>query len=278
MNEPRAESGILFLGPWSEELLKVALDRFGSVKVLEIGEPLVNLQVPDKRGGHEATDVLMRISAMAPESAVIGYFCDADSKTEGVRVFQGGRETERREESWESAEPQDPGAWPIGSLAMTFGLPVEAITAVPRPERPPLAQAIEAMLRGEEIEDAELRQQGLELVGQLPMEEATMVLARHLKHEDWVSRFHAARGYTSQDRGAGVNGRPRIESILQDEDEGVREAALQGLLSLIPEIGHSAKPLIEQIDASIELGLKDEDEDVREVAEQVAELRTRLLG
>jgi hypothetical protein len=278
MSGPRAESGIVFLGPWGEEQERMINDFFGGGQVESLGEALTRIGLSDPRAGYEATGLLMRLSLSIPEAAVIGFFCDADTQSEGVRVFQAGREDDRREVEWATADPPDPMVWPIGSMGLTFQLPAERFTAVPRPERPPLAQAMEALVVGEDVSDLETLRQALELLGQLPVPEATAVLTRHLKHEDWVVRFHAAKGYTRFDRGPGAEERPRLETLLDDEDEGVREAAIAGLLDLIPEVEHSSKDLIAQIDATLERGLKDEDEDVREVAEQAAELRARLLG
>ena len=104
------------------------------------------------------------------------------------------------------------------------------------------------------------------------------VLARYLSHEDWVTRYHAAKSYCRQPREFGSEGLPRLDEVLADEDEGVREAALQSLASLLPEVKFSDAGLVAQLDACIERGLADEDEDVRAAAEELAELRQRLIG
>ncbi|MGE0709753.1 MAG: HEAT repeat domain-containing protein [Planctomycetota bacterium] len=272
------ESGIVFLGPWGDDQLELVRERYGAVSVATLGDPLTRVLLAGEKALFDDTGLLLRLSTFTPEAAVIGFFCDAEQGAEGVRVFQAGRETDRREVEWARAEPQDPVAWPLGGLALTFGLAVEVFTSVARPARPPLAAAIEALLRGEVVSQAAVLHPALELLGQLELAEATAALVRHLGHEDWVARYHAARGYARMNRGPGQDGRPRLEGLLEDEDEGVREAALTGLLELIPEVDFGAKDLIAQIDAAVARGLKDEDEDVREVAEQAAELRARLLG
>lgn len=275
-----AESGIVYLGPFGEFELAAIQEELAGAEAETLGDPLTCVRVTDPRAAYDATGLLLRLSATAPQAAIVAFFVDAKAGAEGVRVFQGGSENERRELVWAEAEAPDPAQWPVGSLAMTFGLKVEALTRVPRPGRPPLIQVIEALLSGAavETEDPKLLQQAVELLGQIPIPPATAALVAHLQHDDWVVRYHAAKGYARIERQQGQEGQPRLESILEDEDEGVREALFQGFLELLPEVDFSASALIEQIDVSLERGLEDEDEDVREMAEQAAELRARLLG
>mgnify|MGYP002634945181 CR=1 FL=1 len=277
MSEVKAESGILVAGPISPDASAILSEALAYDPVA-LNEHVVCVRSEDPRKGYEMTQVLFQLSALCPECAVVGFFCDGVAGAEGARLFQGAREVERREQVWAEAEGSDSLSWPIGSLAMTLGLAAHELTRVERPERPPLAQSLEGLFRNEEPSDPALLRQAIELLGQLPMPEVTEVLVRYLAHPDWVTRYHAARAYSRIDRGAGQEGRPRLESILSDEDEGVREAMLQGLAELIPETSFSDVELISQIDAALELGLKDEDEDVRAAAEEAAELRKRLIG
>lgn len=272
-----AESGILVAGPLSPEA-KAILSEALAYDPVRLSEHVICVRCEDPRKGYELTQVLFQLSALCPESAVVGFFCDSVAGAEGARLFQGGQEVERRELVWDEAGGSDSLSWPIGSLAMTLGIQPSALSRVSRPERPALAQVLEGLFREEEPSEPELLHQALELLGQLPMPEVSEVLVRYLSHDDWATRYHAAKAYTRLNRGAGQDGLPRLESILEDEDEGVREAALQGISELLAEISFSEKKLIEQIDAAIERGLKDEDEDVRAAAEEAAELRKRLIG
>ena len=179
---------------------------------------------------------------------------------------------------WEGAQPADPIAWPISTLALSLQVDITDVTRVTRPPRPPLTLAIEALFADEQVESAELRYEALRILGQMEHPESTRVLIRMLKSEDWVARFHAARSYVRLKRGQGEEGRPRIETIFDDEDEGVREAALEGVAELIRAVDFSDQELHRQIDASIKRGLADEDEDVRAAAMTAEALRTKLLG
>ena len=273
----KAESGILVAGPLPPEGQAILAEALG-YDPAPLSENVICARSEDPRKGYELTQVLFQLSALSPEAAVVGFFCDGVAGAEGARLFQGGREVERRELVWSEAEGTDSLSWPIGSLAMTLGIDPAALSRVTRPGRPALAQTLEGLFREEEPQDPELLRQALELLGQLPMPEVSAVLVRYLSHEDWVTRYHAAKAYTRLNRDPGQEGRPRLERLLDDEDEGVREAALQGLAELIPEISFSDEGLIEQIDAALERGLQDEDEDVRAAAEEAAELRKRLIG
>ncbi|MBL4846324.1 MAG: HEAT repeat domain-containing protein [Planctomycetes bacterium] len=277
MSEIKVESGILVAGPMTPDATAILSEALAYDPVV-LSEHVVCVRTEDPRKGYDLTAVLFQLSSLCPECAVVGFFCDSVAGAEGARLFQGGREVERREMVWAEAEGSDSLSWPIGSLAMTLGIQANELTRVVRPERPPLAQSLEGLFRNEEPTDPELLRQAIELLGQLPMPEVTEVLVRYLTHPDWITRYHAARAYSRIDRGAGLEGLPRLESILEDEDEGVREAALQGLAELIPETSFSNVELISQIDAALEIGLKDEDEDVRTAAEEAAELRKRLIG
>lgn len=273
----KAESGILVAGPLSDDARAILAEAL-AYDPAPLSEHVTCVRCEDPRKGYELTQVLFQLSALCPESAVVGFFCDSVAGAEGARLFQGGREVERRELVWSEAEGTDSLSWPIGSLAMTLGINPASLSRVARPERPALAQTLEGLFREEEPSEPELLRQALELLGQLPMPEVSAVLVRYLSHEDWVTRYHAAKAYCRINRDPGQEGRPRLERILDDEDEGVREAALQGIAELIPEISFSDQELIAQIDAALERGLGDEDEDVRAAAEEAAELRKRLIG
>lgn len=273
----KAESGILFAGPLPPEgraILSAAL----AYEPVPLSEHVQVVRCEDPRKGYELTSVLFQLSALAPEAAVLGFFCDSVAGAEGARLFQGGREAERREIVWDEVRGSDPLSWPLGSLAMTLGLDPAELTRVKRPGRPPLAEALEGLIRGEEPSERELLHQALELLGQIPAPQVSAVLVKYLSHEDWVTRYHAAKSYCRQAREFGSEGHPRLEEVLDDQDEGVREAALQSLAHLLPEVKFSDKDLVAQLDAALEKGLADADEDVRAAAEELAELRQRLIG
>ena len=147
-----------------------------------------------------------------------------------------------------------------------------------RPARPPLALAIEALLHGEPVAEAGARHEALQVLGGIPHPEATRALARALRSADWVDRFHAARAYAARARGQGQEDLPRLETLLGDEDESVRQAALEGITVLVGEVAFSDRELHRQIDAAIARGLADGDDDVREAARTAQERRRELLG
>ncbi|MCO5172063.1 MAG: HEAT repeat domain-containing protein [Planctomycetes bacterium] len=280
---PRAENGVLFLGPWGEASRAFALARWPFARDAEVAPAVTRLDLSGAPPGDcpaytDGPGLAMLSVTGQPGALVVGYFCDADMGAEGVRVFEAGQERDRRRVEWSRADPPDPVAWPVASTAVSLGLPVEALTRVARPPRPPLALAVEALLNGEAPPTAELRHQALQLLGGMDHPRVTTLLIEHLRSDDWVARFHAVRGYARLPRGPGQEGRPPLDALLQDEDEGVRESALRGIAELLPEVAFSDRDLQAQIDAAIGKGLADPDEDVRAAAEEARALRTKLLG
>jgi hypothetical protein len=275
---PKAENGVLYVGPWGEAQRALVTARWPAAKVATLG-PFTRIDLSGTARGtcpgfndHEA---LAALSAAAP---AIGFFCDGVAGAEGVRVFEQGRERDRRRVEWARPNPPDPAGWPIASLALTLGLPIEAITRVARPERPPLAVAVEALLNGKPAATSELRDQALQLLGAMDHAHVTGVLITHLKAEDWVARFHAVRAYARKNRGPGQEGRPALDALLADPDEGVRENALKGMAELVPEVAFSDRELQGQLDRAIARGLADEDDDVKAAATALREVRQKLLG
>jgi hypothetical protein len=285
---PKAENGVLFLGAWSEDAKALVAARWPKARVTALGQAM-RIDLSDAPRGAcpgmndgPAIGALSLLQGELGETArprvAIGFYCDAVAKAEGFRLFDSGRERDRRKVDWATANPPDPVAWPIGSLALTLGLPVSSITSVVRPPRPPLAVALEAVLNGEEPSSPELRHQAVQLLGSMDIDVASDALGKQVRHEDWVTRFHAVRAYARLHRKPGQGKRPRLDALLADEDEGVREAALQGILELLPRVEFQDKPLHEQIDAAVVRGLADPDEDVRAAAAKVKDLRRELLG
>ncbi len=276
---PEVENGAVLLGPFVDEAQAIVRHCWPFARTSPLGDAATRIDLSAAPGGAcpgvEDSGGLAMLSVVAP---VFGWFCDARAGVEGVRVFDGGHERDRRLVEWSRGQPADPIAWPIGSLALTLQLPVDAITRVARPGRPPLSLAIEALLNGAAPPEAPLLHQALEALGSLELDRATEVLVTHLRVDDWVARFHAARAYTRLHRRPGQDGRPRLEALLADDDEGVREAALAGLLELLPRVEFSDLDLHGQIDAAVARGLADEDEDVRATAARVQALRRELLG
>lgn len=279
---PQSENGVLYLGPWDDLAKKLASLRWPFAKIAQVVPGLTRLDLSDSpRGvcpGFNDRDTLALLSQTGERRVAIGFFCDSIAGAEGVRVFEAGTERDRRRVEWRTANPPDPIAWPIAALAVSIKLPLETITRVARPARPALAVAIEALLNGGAPPNAELRHQALQLFGAMDHARVTAVLIEHLKSDDWVARFHAVKSYARKHRGPGKDGRPPLQSLLGDEDEGVRENALKGIAELLPEVTFSDKELHEQIDAAIARGLADADDDVKRTAAQVQELRKKLLG
>lgn len=281
MAEPEAENGCLLLFPPDEPAMKLVEQRWPFARVSPFGNGLrIDLSGAPKGSnpGFEDTVGLVGLSRSGPKRVVIGFFCDSKNKTEGVRVIDAGREAQRGKVEWAKANPPDPIAWPVAGVAMSLGVPIEAITRVKRPPRPPLAVACEALLNGGKVDEDKLRHQAIDLLGNMANEPATKAIAGQLKHTDWVTRFHAVRAYARVQRQQGQGDKPALDALLADEDEGVREAALKGIAELLPSVTFSDAPLHRQIDQAIKLGLADADEDVREVAAKVQELRKQLLG
>jgi len=280
---PRAENGVLFLGPWEDAPRQLVAERWPFARVAQLAEGLVRIDTSaSKRGscpGFNDFDGIAALSRVAPDAVAIGFFCDGVTGSEGVRIYENGAQKQRAKERWAEPRLPDPILWPISRLALSLRLPVEAVTRVERPGRPPVSVAIEALLKGEDAETPELRHQALAALGELDgVEAVTTALVRHLSHEDWVSRFHAARSYARRLRGQGQEGRPPLEALLDDADEGVREAALEGICDLLPEVAFSDFELQRQIDRAVERALTDEDEDVQAAGERARELRRSLLG
>lgn len=280
---PRAENGALFLGPWTEGPSAFVEMRWPFARTSEVAPGLVRIDLSSSERGscpgfNDVPGLAMLSVTGGPRGRAIGFFCDGIAGAEGVRVFEGGREVERRRVDWRTAQPPDPITWPIAATAVALGIGVEALTRVARPPRPPLALAVEALLNGEAPATKELRDQALQLFGGMDHPRVTEVLVEQLRADDWVARFHAARAYARRNRGPGQDGRPTLDALLADEDEGVRESALRGIAELIPEVEFSDRALQAQIDAAIARGLADADEDVRAAAQAAKELRVKLLG
>lgn len=282
---PRAENGVIYLGPWDDAARSFASGRwsFGTTAELAPGVTRIDLSAASggARPGFEDREGLLLLSRTGPRRVAAGFFCDAGAQMEGVRLFEEGRERDRPPAgrvSWTRAQPPDPVAWPIGMLAAAFQLPPEKITRVARPARPPLTVAVEALLNGGQPATAELRQQAVQLIGGMDHPRITEVLVAQLRSDDWVTRFHAVRGYARKHRRPGQDGRPPLDALLDDADEGVREAALKGIAELLPEVAFSDQDLHRQIDRAIARGLADADDDVKAAAAQAQALRKKLLG
>jgi hypothetical protein len=280
---PRAENGVLFVGPWNEGPIQLVKARWPFARVTEVAPGLTRVDLSDSQRGscpgfNDGPGLAMLSVTGGPRGLAIGFFCDGLLGAEGVRVFEGGRERDRRRVEWKSAQPPDPIAWPISATAVSLGVAIEAFTRVARPPRPALALAVEALLNGEAPATPELRHQALQLFGGMDHARVTSVLIEHLRADDWVARFHAARAYARKNRGPGQEGRPPLDALLADDDEGVRENALRGIAELLPDVEFSDRALQAQIDAAIKKGLADADDDVRAAADALKQLRTKLLG
>lgn len=279
---PQAENGVLYIGPWDGAAKAVAGARWPFAVMRELGPAFSRLDLSRAPAGTcpgwNDRPGLEELSRTGPTRVAIGFFCDAAGRAEGVRVFQDGEERDRRRVDWTRASPPDPIAWPISTIAMSLKIPVDLITRTPRPERPPLAVAVEALLNGQTAPSDELRNQALQLLGGMDHARVTTVLVEQLKAEDWVARFHAVRAYARKNRGPGQEGRPTLDALLADQDEGVRENALRGIAELLPDVEFSDAALHRQIDAAVAKGLADADEDVRAAATELQDLRRKLLG
>ena len=280
---PTAENGILYVGPtWTDAQEDVVRERWPELEVESINSALTRINLSaTPRGrcpGFNDEELLGLLSRTAPGVMVVGFFCDGQNGAEGVRIFESGRQLERSRVEWSNAPVPDPIAWPIAALAMHLRVSVETVTRVARPPRPELAIAVEALVRGTPVASEELLHTALDVLGKIPIDEGTAAIVKHLDSENWVTRFHAAKSYASIPRFQGVDGRPRLESLLDDTDESVREATLEGILELLPAVAYSDESLHDQIDKAAARGLKDEDEDVRATAERVQALRAKLLG
>ena len=141
-----------------------------------------------------------------------------------------------------------------------------------------LSLALEDLLHGRTPTDAQAWHQALQAMAQLDGEPITAALIAQLGHDDWQARFYAAKSYACVPRGQGQDDRPPLDALLGDADEGVREAALEGVLSLIDKVEFKDAALIAQIDAAIARGLSDDDEDVQAMAGRAQAERQRLLG
>lgn len=280
-DRPEAENGALALFPLDDPALRVIEARWPFARVSPFGTGArIDLSTSPRGScpGFNDLEGLALLARTGPRRVVIGFFCDGRAQAEGVRVVEGGREVQRGRVDWATAQPRDPIAWPVAGIALSLGVPLEAITRVRRPERPPLAVALEALLNGAPVEDAAMRHQALGILGGMNAPPATAALVRALAHDDWVTRFHAVRAYARVHRQPGQGGNPPLDALLADADEGVREAALRGISELLPSVEFADAPLHRQIDAAIARGLADADDDVRALAEQVRELRRKLLG
>jgi hypothetical protein len=276
---PKSENGVLFLGPWGANLEKLVQDRWPGTQSEPLTEGLTRLDLSHTpRGSCPGFNDAELLEELSQAGVVFGFFCDGVNGAEGVRVFERGRQRDRRHATWDAPEHPDPLAWPIGSLAVTLRLPIEAVTRVDRPPRPAINVAAEGLLSGNDPTDPDLLRKALEVMGAIDHPQATAAIVRHLTNPDWVTRFHAARSYARLDRGQGEEQRPTLQSLMSDEDESVREALLRGVLELLPAVEFQQASLHRQIDAVVAAGLEDEDEDVRAAAEQAQALRKQLLG
>jgi hypothetical protein len=282
--EPRAENGILYVAPeWNEAAEGLVRGRWPEFRIESLHQAITRIDLSrTPRGacpGFNDEELLGLLSRTGPPGVmVVGFFCDSIGGAEGARVFEAGRQVELRRVEWAGAPSPDPIAWPISTLAMSLRLPIEAITRVARPQRPELAVSVESLLMGQDVDAGEPLNRALEALGFVPLDEATAALVKHLGATEWVTRFHAARAYARSARGQGHGDKPTLQSLLDDEDESVREATLDGIAELIGDVAFSDEGLLTQIDAAIKRGLADDDEDVREVAESARDLRTELLG
>lgn len=276
------ESGVLVLAPLDEVTQALARSRWPFASFQPIaggaGARIDLSQAPRGLPGFEDGEGLALLSLVRPGPQVVGWFCDATSGSEGVRILAEGQLQDEGRVEWARPPVPDPLAWPLGRIALQLRIPVEAITKVARPARPPIALAIEGLLHGQQVADPEVRHQALEVLGELPLAEATAALAQALASADWVDRYTAARAYARRPRQQGQDGRPALDALLADEDESVRQSALEGILELIPEVAFSDKQLQRQIDAAIARGLADPDEDVKAAAALARDRRRELLG
>jgi hypothetical protein len=279
---PKAENGVLYIGPWDAAAKAVLTTRWPFASMKELGPAFSRIDLSRAPQGScpgwNDRVGLEELSKTGNTRVAIGFFCDAGGRAEGVRVFQAGEEQDRRRVDWRRADPPDPVAWPIATIAASLRIPLELITRVARPERPPLAVAVEALLNGQAPATDELRHQALQLLGAMDHPQVTALLVEQVRAEDWVARFHAVRSYARKDRGPGQEGRPTLDSLLADPDEGVRENLLRGIAELLPDVAFADVALHRQIDAAAARGLADQDEDVRAAAAEVQALRKKLLG
>jgi hypothetical protein len=279
---PQAQNGLLFLGGWDDDVRRWLIERWPFATCGELAPGLIRVDLsgsePGLCPGFNDAEGLRLVSELKPNAVAMGYFCDGVHGAEGVRIFAGGKLLNRQHMKWDEAQIPDPIVWPIGKLAMSVQLPPEAVVQVERPARPPLSLAMEDLLHGKTPSDTKAWHQALEAMGQLQGEPVTDALTRQLQSDDWQVRFYAARSYACQPRGQGQDARPPLDSLLDDDDEGVREAVLEGLLNLIQQVEFSDAGLLAQIDAAIERGLADDDEDVSAAATKAQALRQQLLG
>lgn len=280
---PRAENGVLFIGAWGDGPRQLVAARWPFAATTEVAPGLTRVDLSASQRGacpgfNDGPGLAMLSVTGGPKGLAIGFFCDGLVGAEGVRVFEGGREQQRHLVEWKKADSPDPVAWPIAATALSLGVALEAFTRVARPPRPPLAIAVEALLNGEAAATPELRHQALQVFGGVEHAQVTTVVIEHLRAEDWVTRFHAVRAYARRRRGQGQEGRPPLDALLTDEDEGVRENALRGMAELLPDVEFADRALQAQLDAAIKKGLADPDEDVRAAAEALRALRVELLG
>lgn len=277
---PKAENGIIHVGEWDAPHEALIRQRWPQAVIDHAAKHLTRIDLSNtERGACPGFNDFELLGDLSHAGGIVfGFFCDGVKGAEGVRVFERGRQRERLRVEWETAQPQDSIAWPIAALAMSLQVEISAVTRVTRPPRPSLTLAVEALLASQPAQSAELTYQALQILGDMEHPEATQALLRALKSEDWIERFHAARGYARLFRDQGQSGLPRLDTLLDDEDEGVREAALEGLAELIHHVEFSNREVHMQIDRSIKRGLADEDEDVRAAATKAQGLRTKLLG
>jgi len=279
---PRAQNGFLFLGPWDDEVQAWVQERWSCALFAPLANGLTRVDLSkSERGtcpGFNDADGLADASQLRPGAVAMGYFCDSLTGIEGVRIYVDGQQLNRERLEWEQARIPDPVVWPIGKLALSVQLPVEAIVQVERPARPALSLALEDLLHGKTPSDPQAWHQALEAMSQLRGDPITDTLVQQLQADDWQIRFYAAKSYACQVRGQGQDDRPPLEALLDDADEGVREAALEGVLSLIKQVEFSDTAMLTQIDAAVARGLKDDDEDVQAAAARAQALREQLLG
>ncbi|MCA8925337.1 MAG: HEAT repeat domain-containing protein [Planctomycetes bacterium] len=279
---PRAQDGALILGPWSKELEALLRTRWPFAEPRQLGPRFWRVGTraapPGTCPGFNDWKTLRELSEASEDGLVVGFFCDAELEAEGVRIFERGRETLRTRVEWAQATTPDSVTWPIARIGLMLGVPVDVITQVERPPRPPLTLALEALHREEPVEDPATRRAALDVLAHTVDPHAEAILLRFLAAEDWVDRMHAARSFASARREFGEGERPTLLSLLEDPDEGVREAVLEGLHALISGVEFSDDAIHAQIDAAIERGLGDDDEDVQAAAAQAQELRKSLLG
>jgi HEAT repeats len=279
---PKAQNGVLFVGLWDEATANLVREQwpYATTDALSAGLHRIDLS-RSERGlcpGINDTRGLISLSRAAKGVMVAGFFCDSITGREGVRVFESGVQLRRARVEWARPTTPDPLTWPVGSLALSLRIPVDQITTVARPARPPLIVAMQDMVNGGDAETPELRHDAIRVMGHSPQPEITELLGRLLTHEDWVTRFHAARSYASLRRPFGEGGLPSLADLLDDEDEGVRESALRGVATLIHDVDLVDRAVHALIDAAVARGLADEDEDVRAAAEEAQRLRAELLG